>query len=122
MRSFVAGLVRLSKHSVPTYVKYVTYVGSRRSSFSVCWYQSLEMAAVTHLVTRLAGGVRSPVPVRARNPGARQHDDHARLLQLYPRDMDRYADRLGVAVWEADPTKIRPDDPNSELDNAEEGL
>jgi integrase len=33
---------------------------------------------------------------------------------LYPGDMDRYADRLGDAAEEADPAKIRPDDPDDD--------
>jgi integrase len=41
---------------------------------------------------------------------------------LYPGDMDRYADRLGDAAEEADPAKIRPDDPDDESAAAGPGL
>jgi integrase len=56
---------------------------------------------------------RVPAEDAAGDPGARQHHDHAGPVRdLYPGDMDRYADRLGDAAEAADPAKIRPDEPD----------
>jgi len=45
------------------------------------------------------------------DPGACQHHDHAGPVRdLYPGDMDRYADRLDSAADEAGKAKTRPDD------------
>jgi integrase len=41
---------------------------------------------------------------------------------LYPGDMDRYADRLDSAAEDADPAKIRPDEPEDESGGEAPGL